>query len=119
MIKSATVAKPVMYYSVLVGRILQLHRERAGLKQGDLAAALNVTQSAYSRLESGDSVLNTVQLRQAADRLGIQLPSFMRTVDQYEQQLRDQNVQILFEKKDNSAAVAIGLGLLAALILSR
>lgn len=117
--ENAIATKPVIHYSALVGRILQLHRDRASLKQGDLAAALEITQSAYSRLESGDSIVNAVQLRQATERMGVSLPAFMQVVEQYECRLRAQNVRILFAKKDNSAAVAIGLGLLAALALAR
>jgi hypothetical protein len=34
-------------------------------------------------------------------------------------QLRQQNVDVISEKPNNPAAIAIGLGLLAALLLSR
>jgi len=109
---------PVVTYPALVGRILAQQREARGIKQGNFAAALGLSQSAYSRLESGESVLNLSQLRNAAAQLGLQPAQILGRADQYEAQLGQQGVAIVSEKQDNSAAIAIGLGLLAALLLS-
>jgi hypothetical protein len=38
--------------------------------------------------------------------------------DRYEAQLRVQGVEVISEKPDNTAAIAIGLGLLTALLLN-
>jgi len=50
--------RPVVTYPSLVGKILAQQREIRGIKQGAIAEALGLSQSAYSRLESGESVLN-------------------------------------------------------------
>jgi len=42
----------------------------------------------------------------------------LRWADQYEVQLRQQGVEVISAKPDNPAAIAIGLGLLAALLMS-
>lgn len=89
------------------------------IKQGDLAKALGLSQSAYSRLESGDSVLNLSQLRNVAKWLGKQPSEVLQMADQYEAQLRLQGVDVISEKQNDTAAIAIGLGLLAALFLSK
>lgn len=115
--KSSPPPQPVVTYPALVGKILAREREARGIKQGDLAAALGLSQSAYSRLESGDSVLNLSQLRNIAARLGLQPTLILKWADQYELQLRQQGVEIVSEKQDNSAAIVIGLGLLAALLM--
>jgi len=87
-----------------------------GLQQNDLAAALRITQSAYSRLESGDIVLSLTQLRIAAAVFQTPASAILDSADQYANFLQMQGVQITDEKKDNSAAVLIGLGLLAAVM---
>jgi transcriptional regulator with XRE-family HTH domain len=92
-------------------------RDSRQIKQGDFAAALGLSQSAYSRLERGESVLNVSQLRNIAILLGMQPCELLRNVDLYELNLSQQGVDIVSEKKDYSAAVAVGLGLLAAALL--
>jgi len=88
------------------------------MKQGLVADSLGLSQSAYSRLESGESVLNLTQLRKVCAQLDISLAQLFAAADAYEAQLRHQGVDVIAEKPTNAAAVAIGLGLLAALLLS-
>lgn len=109
---------PVVTYSALVGRIVTQHRESLHKKQSDMAAAIGLSQSAYSRLESGDSVMNVAQLRNVAMQLGIEPNHLLRTVDSYEAELRRQGVNVISEKTEDAAALVIGLGLLAALLMS-
>ena len=108
----------VVPYSVVVGRVLQQRRTQLGLHQNDLAAALGITQSAYSRLESGDTALSLTQLRIAAAVLQAPASAILASAEQYANYLQLQGVQISDEKKDNSAAVLIGLGLLAAAMVA-
>jgi transcriptional regulator with XRE-family HTH domain len=115
--KSTLPQKPIVTYPALVGKILAQQRETRGIKQGELAAKLGLSQSAYSRLESGDSVLNLSQLRNVAMQLGLKPAQLLQWADQYEVQLRQQGVEVISEKPDNPAAIAIGLGLLAALLM--
>lgn len=115
--KSTVPPKPLVTYPALVGKILAQQREARGIKQGDFAAAIGLSQSAYSRLEAGESVLNLSQIRNAAMKLGLAPFQILHWADQYEAQLREQGVEVLSEKPDNAAALAIGLGLLAALLM--
>jgi len=108
----------VVPYSVVVGRVLQQRRTQLGLHQKNLAAALGITQSAYSRLESGDTALSLTQLRIAAAVLQAPASAILASAEQYANYLQLQGVQITDEKKDNSAAVLIGLGLLAAAMVA-
>ena len=77
-----------------------------------------MSQSAYSRLESGDSVVNLAQLHVIAPRLGMSPSEVLNSADQYAARLRHQGVDVVSEKPSNPAAVAIGLGLLVALLLA-
>jgi len=83
-----------------------------------MAAAIGLSQSAYSRLESGDSVMNVAQLRNVAAQLGVPPNQLIHTADAYESELRKQGVNVISEKADDAAALVIGLGLLAALLMS-
>ena len=110
--------KPVVAYPVLIGKVLARRRDNLGLKQGDLARVLKITQSAYSRLESGESVMNLAQLHAVAPHLKISPTEILQIADDYAAQLRKQGVQIVPDKPSNPAAAAIGLGLLMAILLS-
>ena len=81
-----------------------------------MAAALGLSQSAYSRLESGDTNITAWQLRVCASQLGLVPSKLLAQVEQHERLLRAQGVTIVAEKKVNPAAVLIGLALLAALM---
>ncbi|KFX76725.1 helix-turn-helix domain-containing protein [Ralstonia solanacearum] len=116
--KSITSPKPVVTYPALVGKLLAQRREEIGRKQGEVAVAVGMSQSAYSRLESGESVLNLSQLRNVCAELGTAPAQVLRNAEQCELQLRKQGVDVIAEKTINPAAIAIGLGLLAALFLS-
>lgn len=109
--------QPVVTYPALVGRLLTRRREELGLKQGTLAESIGLSQSAYSRLESGESVLNLSQLRNVCSQLRISPAQILHAADQHEAQLRQQGVDVVADKPTNPVAIAIGLGLLAALFL--
>jgi transcriptional regulator with XRE-family HTH domain len=109
----------VVTYPTLVGRVIAGMRDEKELKQSDLALELGLAQSSYSRLEAGESVLNLSQLRIIAKRLDSSPHDVLKLADKYEVALLRQGVQVVSEKQDNSAAIAVGLGLLAAFLLSR
>lgn len=115
--KSTPAQKPIVTYPSLVGKLLAQRREQIGIKQGELAAALGMSQSAYSRWESGESVLNLAQLRNVCAQLGVAPAQVLQAADQYESLLHRQGVEVVAEKPINPAAIAVGLGLLAALFM--
>lgn len=109
---------PVVAYPVLVGKVIAQCRDARGITQSTMAAVLGLTQSAYSRLEAGGSVLNLSQLRQVAGTIGMRPEDILETASRYEARLQAQGVQVVAGKQENSAAVAIGMGLLMALLLT-
>jgi transcriptional regulator with XRE-family HTH domain len=108
--------KPTIPYTALVGQVLLRHRGRMELDQNDLAEALNASQSAYSRIEQGDTTISISQLRVIARRLRIRPGDILSEADGLAEQLRAQGVDVSDEKGINPAAVMIGLGILAAII---
>jgi transcriptional regulator with XRE-family HTH domain len=117
---SSTVDRPegALAYPAVVGRVLARIREQRGEKQGDIAAKVGLSQSAYSRLEKGDSVMNLAQLHSVCAVLGQTPGAVLQQADALEQQLKAQGVQVSHDKPDDAAALVIGLGLLAALLMS-
>ena len=105
--------------SALIGKVLAAHREHVRRTQADIAAKLGMSQSAYSRLEAGASAISAAQLRAAARAIGSSASSILTSVDEYERQLSQQGVRIVPDKRANPAAVAVGLGVLTALLMSR
>jgi transcriptional regulator with XRE-family HTH domain len=108
----------VVPYTALIGGVIQQQRKWLDLQQGHAAIQLGLSQSAYSRIESGDTAISVTQLRRIAALLQTTAPEILTRADQIAQQLAAQGAQITHEKKDNSAAILIGLGLLAAVLVA-
>ena len=113
---SATPPQPAIPYTALVGRVILSHRGRKGLHQKDMAAALGISQSAYSRIEQGDTTISISQLRVIGRRLDIAPGNLLRDADRLAEQLRVQGVAVSDEKGIQPAAIMIGLGILAAIL---
>lgn len=105
-----------MPYSALLGYVLKQHRLRKQVDQQSIAAALGLSQSAYSRIESGDTNLSAWQLRLCASQLGLRPSQLLAEVEARESLLATQGVSVVAEKRANPAAVLLGLALLAALV---
>lgn len=111
-----TLPSPEVPYPSLLGQVLKQVRQARNVQQTDLAAALGLSQSAYSRLESGDSILNAWQLRQCALELGTTPSVLLAEVERMELQLTQAGVSIVAEKKSNPAAAMLGIAFLVALL---
>jgi transcriptional regulator with XRE-family HTH domain len=108
--------QPTISYARLVGRIIEETRKQAKLTQIDMADALGVSQSAYSRLELGQTAMSVTQLRIIADKLRTTPQNVLQCATQYGNQLRAHGVTITDEKSSSAASVLIALGFLAAII---
>jgi transcriptional regulator with XRE-family HTH domain len=98
--------------------VVQNQRKFLNLQQGDIAQQLGLSQSAYSRIESGDTAVSVTQLRQIAALIGTNAQRVLDQADMIALQLHSQGVPISHEKKDNSGAILIGLGILAAALVA-
>lgn len=81
-----------------------------------MAKALGLSQSAYSRLEQGQTAMSVIQLRAIAAQLKSWPGALMQDAERYAAQLQQQGVIISDEKPDSAAGVLIALGILAALV---
>jgi transcriptional regulator with XRE-family HTH domain len=57
--------------------LLRSYRERAGLRQADVAERLGLPQSFVSKYESGERRLDLIELRQVCQALGVSLSDFV------------------------------------------
>ncbi|HTQ12950.1 MAG TPA: helix-turn-helix transcriptional regulator [Rhizomicrobium sp.] len=108
---------PKISYSALLGRLIQHHRERIGLSQSQVAAALGIMQPAYSRIEKGDTSITVTQLRAASHALQLSPSHLLNEADRWAQQLRGRGVTVTDEKDVPKAALLVGLAILAAALL--
>lgn len=114
----------VLPYNALIGHVLQKRRESLGKSQGEVAQALGLTQSAFSRIESGQTALTVSHLRSLANTLGDTPENILAETDNLAKQLVKKGVQVPNDKPaDNDeaakAAFFIGLGILLALLASK
>lgn len=110
---------PVIPYSVILGGVIEQARKLQGWDhQGRFGQQLNLSPSAYSRIETGTTAVSVTQLRMIAHLLGIPAQHLLDRADNMALHLQMQGAQIIHEKKDNSAAIVLGLGLLGAALLA-
>lgn len=64
-----------------LSRLLREHRERAGLRQVDVADRLGLPQSFVSKYESGERRLDLIELRQVCLAIGVSLIEFVTTFE--------------------------------------
>jgi transcriptional regulator with XRE-family HTH domain len=105
-------------YNLLVGRIVRWHRERLGWDQSKIANALGIFQPAYSRIEQGGTSITVAQLRIIARTLRIRPSQLLREVEDWVQQLKGQGVTVTDAKEVPKAALAVGAGILTALLIA-
>lgn len=115
-LSTPTMPPPEVPYSALLGHVLKQHRLLRQIDQQSMAAALGLSQSAYSRIESGDTSVSAWQLRVCASQLGLRSSQLLGEVEAHESRLATQGVAVVAEKKANPTAVLLGLALLAALV---
>ena len=59
-------------------RLLREHRERAGLRQSDVADRLSKKQSFVSKYESGERRIDYLEIRQICAAIGIDVVAFIQ-----------------------------------------
>ena len=75
-------------YSEIVGRVIRMRRELAGISIAEMAAAAGFSSpSGWSRLETGDVPLTIGKLRLAARRLGLTPTTILEAADDLAKEL--------------------------------
>jgi transcriptional regulator with XRE-family HTH domain len=63
---------------ITLGQVLVRARERAGLKQSDVAAKLGLPASYLSKIENGTRRLDVIELLQIAEAMGVDAAEIVR-----------------------------------------
>ncbi|MFP5211762.1 MAG: helix-turn-helix domain-containing protein [Acidobacteriota bacterium] len=85
---------PQTTFSALVGWVIANERARLGLTQAALASKMELPQSSWSRLESGQTLLTVDQLDRVAHHLQITAHEIMNRAEQLRATLTNQGVQV-------------------------
>ncbi len=106
--------KTVTTYAAILGAVLGQIRTAAGLKQSDLAKAVGIGPSTWSRIEKGESSLSTDQLKLAADALKISPSEILNMVALAEEVAAEKGIERepVGTAQWDVAAGAIALGLI-------
>ena len=113
-------AEPTTTYRALVGRLLAIQREAIGLDQGALAKKLNMSQSAWSRIETGQSNLSVDQLSLVAQALKTRPEAILKQAEGARTQLLRRGVKVLSaaDEAENAGLFILGAAALGALLLA-
>ncbi len=98
--------------AAVLGQILATLRSTKGLKQSDLAAAVGIGPSSWSRIEKGDSAISIDQLRTAAKVLGKSVGEIIDIAEAAEEKATRKGVEVS-NSAVKGAAASIGAGAIA------
>jgi len=111
--------KPAATYPALVGSVLAQIRNQQGMHQGELAAAVGVTQATWSRIENGHTSVTVEHLRLAAHKLGRLPGEILSLADQTETMMQISGVEVVPTRDYTnlqSALILIGAVALTAFV---
>lgn len=103
----------------VLGYVIRQTRERAGLKQSELAERVGIPTSSLSRIESGAYAVSAANLMQIATVLGTTGADLLTQADRFERQINAMGGQVVLHKEDSGAGAALVAAavLLGALVL--
>ncbi len=112
----ATQLKPVTTYPAIVGGVLTQIRNQAALRQEDVAKAVGVTQTTWSRVETGQSSLTVEHLRLASYALGRTPHDVLHLAEQATANLQTQGIDIKSTRNEIDMTTAVAIIATVALV---
>lgn len=94
MVNIVSTLKTVTTYGAILGSVLAQLRSAKNMKQSQLAEAIGVVASTWSRIEKGENSLSTEQLRLAAKVLGITAGQILEMTDAVVKEVELQGVKV-------------------------
>ncbi len=111
---------PETTYQAVIGRVIVRIRKDLSVEQAELATAVGVNQSTWSRIERGESSMSVEQLIIAAEYLKIKPSAVFWEVEVAIQELKQQGLVIRTlkntEKKAGNGLAMVGVASLGALV---
>jgi len=107
----------VTTYNGIIGALLRRRREQLGLEQGTISQKIGLTQSSYSRIESGKTSLTLAQLSAISPHYSVRPADFIDQVEQVKMNMKRQGIDVVEEPTTKVASgvtnILIGAALLA------
>lgn len=89
-----TKIEPATTYGAIVGSILERERSALKLTQSDVADAVGIGTSTWSRIEKGESSLSVDQLKLAASKLGLKPGKILDKAEEAEITLESRGITV-------------------------
>lgn len=105
-------------YQAIVGEIIVQRRKERGLNQEDLAQKVGMSQSAWSRVEKGESNLSLEQLAKVSTALKIKPHDLIAEADKVREALEKNKVKVADNKSDAAGWLLLGAAAIALIILA-
>lgn len=107
----------VTSYNIIVGRILEQRRKEKNLEQSDVASHLDISQSAWSRIERGQTTISVEHLTEVCGLFGIEPHEVLRDADKAKKGLMSKGIQISSKPlSGKDVAAFLSLAALTAMI---
>ena len=107
----------VTTYNGIIGALLRRRREQLGLEQGTISQKIGLTQSSYSRIESGKTSLTLAQLSAISPHYSVRPADFIDQAEQVKMNMKRQGIDVVEEPTTKVASgvtnILIGAALLA------
>lgn len=116
-----TTLQPSTTYRAVLGKVLELRRKSLEWNQDEMAKRLGTSQSAWSRVETGQSNLSVEELAVVAHVLKTRPEDVLRDVQRSIEHLQKRGVMVLIgqpKAEDNTGAALLGAAALGALLVA-
>ena len=113
--------RPSTTYRAVLGKVLELQRKSLQWNQEEVAKRLGTSQSAWSRVETGQSNLSVEELAVVAHVLETSSEAVLRDVQRSVEHLQKRGVMVLIgqpKAEDNTGAALLGAAALGALLVA-
>src|SRR5271155_2479739 len=98
-------AKPSTSYGQIVGQVVRCHRILLGISLAKMSKNLELSSSGLSRIETGNTTMSIIQLREIAKRLNMSSADILYQADELVTQLEGNGIAIYDSKpKGNNYA---------------
>jgi transcriptional regulator with XRE-family HTH domain len=98
----------VATFSGVVGAVLMSKRKAAGLAQAEVAGAVGLTVSTWSRIENADSALTVEQLAMAAQSLGLKPSEVLAMAEAKVEELKARGITVAAARHSTDELVSMG-----------
>ena len=95
-------------YSAILGQILKELRKKRGMDQSEIAEKMGMNRSSWSRIESGNTMVNIQQLQKAGDVFGMEANAILLKADIVAKTMKDKGYTVHYDSPKEVQAKSSG-----------